>query len=198
VDLWSDEAILDAYRLYGELRDTAGAVWQSKYDLFVLTRYTDVRQALQNWRVFSSAQGVMMNDPMNEAMRGILLCTDPPEHEVLRGVASADGASRAQGARAAHRAGAQKLVVHLVAQRTFDGAIELAQHSPVTIVSNLVGFPRKGRAHAGLGAGEPQLFRADERPRRGVAAGPPGCHGVLDRPDAAGAAEAGRLASAAV
>lgn len=87
VDLWSDAAILDPYPGYRELRDTAAAVWLAKYGLFALSRYADVRDAIQHWHPFSSASGVMMNDHINEALRGIMLCSDPPVHDVLRGVA---------------------------------------------------------------------------------------------------------------
>jgi cytochrome P450 len=40
---------------------------------------------------------------------------------------------------------AEALVERLVARKHFDAALDLAQHLPVTIVSNLVGLPEEGR-----------------------------------------------------
>jgi len=71
LDLWSDEAILDPYPRYRKLRDMAPAVWLAKYGTFALSRYTSVRDALQLWHPFSSAHGVMMNDHINQALRGM-------------------------------------------------------------------------------------------------------------------------------
>jgi len=146
LDLWSDQAILDPYPLYRELRDTAGAVLLARYGMFALTRYADVRDALHLWRPFSSAHGVMMNDHINEALRGIMLCSDPPEHDVLRGVARRPMMPRElKSLEPLIHEEAEKLVDRLVAQRSFDAATELAQYLPVTIVSKLVGLPEEGR-----------------------------------------------------
>jgi cytochrome P450 len=58
---------------------------------------------------------------------------------------------------------AERLVEKLVAQGSFDAATDLANHLPVTVVSNLIGLPpRRPRADAGLGRGDVQLLRADE------------------------------------
>jgi cytochrome P450 len=146
VDLWSDAAILDPYPGYRELRDTAAAVWLARYGLFALSRYADVRDALQHWHPFSSASGVMMNDHINEALRGIMLCSDPPVHDVLRGVARRPMMPRElKSLEALIGEEAERLVSRLVAKRSFDAATELAQHLPVTVVSRLVGLPEEGR-----------------------------------------------------
>jgi hypothetical protein len=41
LDLWSDQAILDPYPLYRELRDTAPAAWLARHGMVALPRYTD-------------------------------------------------------------------------------------------------------------------------------------------------------------
>jgi cytochrome P450 len=86
IDLYSDAALLDPSPLYRQLRDAGPAVWLSKYNMMALARYKDVTEAMRNWQVFSSAQGVMMNQPMNDTLRGIVLCSDDPEHAALRRV----------------------------------------------------------------------------------------------------------------
>lgn len=146
IDLFTDEALLDPYPLYRELRDAGGAVWLDRYDMMVLSRYEDVREALRNWEVYSSAAGVTMNQPMNDALAGNTLCSDSPKHDVLRGVIQKPlmpGPVRALTAQI--DAAAEELVERLVARKHFDAATELGQHLPVSIVSNLVGLPEEGR-----------------------------------------------------
>jgi cytochrome P450 len=146
LDLWSDEAILDPYPRYRELRDTAAAVWLARYGMFALTRYADVRDALQQWHPYSSAHGVMMNDHTNEALRGIMLCSDPPEHDLLRGIAQRPMMPREiKLLEPLINEEAEKLADRLTAKGSFDAATELAHHLPLTIVSRLVGLPEEGR-----------------------------------------------------
>jgi hypothetical protein len=54
--------------------------------MFALTRYDSVIQALKDASAFSSASGVMMNDEMNQVLRGNTLCS---EHLMLRSSFSA-------------------------------------------------------------------------------------------------------------
>lgn len=146
LDLWSDQAILDPYPLYRELRDTAPAVWLASCGMVALSRYADVRDALQHWHPFSSAHGVMMNDHINQALRGIMLCSDPPQHTVLRGVARRPLLPRQlKLLEQLITEEADSLVAQLAARGSFDAAADLAQHLPITIVSKLVGLPEEGR-----------------------------------------------------
>ena len=86
LELYSDDALLDPYPRYQELRDLGGAVRLEAYGLYTLSRFADCREALRNWPVFSSAQGVMMNDLMNQTLIGIVLCADGEEHAAMRKV----------------------------------------------------------------------------------------------------------------
>jgi cytochrome P450 len=146
IDLFSDEALLDPYPHYDALRELGPAVWLSRFGLYILTRFDDVRSALARPEVFSSAQGVMMNERMNETLRGIVLCSDDPEHERMRKVLIAPLLPRAlQELRDRITGEAEALIERLVVKKHFDAATELAQHLPVTIVSELVGLPEEGR-----------------------------------------------------
>jgi cytochrome P450 len=83
---------------------------------------------------------------MNDALAGNTLCSDPPKHDVLRGVIAKPLSPVAVRALTEEiEAEAERLVERLVAKKHFDAATELAQHLPVTIVSNLVGLPESGR-----------------------------------------------------
>jgi cytochrome P450 len=145
-DPYSDEALLDPWLGYKRLRDAGPAVWLRKYEMFALTRYDSVRRALLDWESFPSRNGVMMNDKMNRVLRGNTLCSDGAEHNALRSVLVRPlkpGALRPL--RDEITAQAEDVVEKLVAKGVFDAATELAQHLPVTVVSNLVGLPEEGR-----------------------------------------------------
>ncbi len=146
VDLYTDSALLDPYPLYRQLRDLGGAVWLEQHEIFVLARHKDVKSAMQDWQTFSSARGVMLNPKMNDTLRGIVLCSDDPEHAALRRVISKPLTPKAITAYAETIATeAESLVERLVRRGQFDAVTDLAQHLPVTIVSNLVGLPPEGR-----------------------------------------------------
>jgi cytochrome P450 len=146
IDLWTDEALLDPYPLWRELRDTGPVVRLSKFGVWAMPRYKDVREALVNWEVFSSAEGVCLNEQMNEMLRGILLHTDPPEHGVLRRVLRRPlGPHELKELEPEIAAEADALVERLAERGTFDAATELAQHLPLEIVSKRVGLPEDGR-----------------------------------------------------
>ena len=147
-DVYSDESLANPYPLYDELRSLGSAVWMEPHQAFVLSRYAACRDALRNWRVFSSASGVMMNQPLNDAASGLLmLCTDGERHGTLRSIVGAPLMTKALAdVRPVIEAEAGALVERLVAQGSFDAVCEFARHLPVKIVSDLVGIPEAGRA----------------------------------------------------
>jgi cytochrome P450 len=145
-DPYTDEALLDPWPGYKQLRDAGPAVWLPKYEMFALTRYDSVRRALQDWESFRSHNGVMMNDQMNQVLRGNTLCSDGADHDALRNVLVRPLTPRAlRPVRGEITAEAERVVEKLVTAGTFDAATDLANHLPVTVVSNLVGLPEKGR-----------------------------------------------------
>jgi cytochrome P450 len=145
-DPYTDEALLDPWPGYRQLRDAGPAVWLAKYEMFALTRYDSVRRALEDGDSFVSRNGVMMNDRMNQVLRGNTLCSDGAEHDALRDVLGRPLTPRAlRPVRDEITAEAEHVVERLVAQGSFDAATELANHLPVSVVSNLIGLPEKGR-----------------------------------------------------
>jgi cytochrome P450 len=147
IDIYCDEVLTDPYPTYVALRQQAPAIFMTAHNSYMLTRYDECRAALKNWAVFSSAQGVMMNDPLNQIMAGrILLCTDGTRHGQLRATVAAPLTMRALAdVRAEIDNEAVQLVERLVAAETFDVVRDLAEFLPVRIVSTLVGIPEEGR-----------------------------------------------------
>jgi cytochrome P450 len=84
IDPYSDAAFIEPWNVYRELQDLVPAVWLSRYQMFALTRYDSVMRALSDAEAFSSAFGVMMNDDMNQVLRGNTLCSDGEDHRRLR------------------------------------------------------------------------------------------------------------------
>ena len=145
-DPYTDQALLNPWPGYKRLRDAGPAVWLPKYRMFALTRYDSVRRALTEWASFQSHNGVMMNDEMNQVLRGNTLCSDGADHDALRSVLVRPLTPRAlRPVRELITAEAENLVDALVTKGTFDAATDLASHLPVTVVSKLIGLPEKGR-----------------------------------------------------
>ena len=146
VDLYSDGVLTDPYPHYQALRDAGPAVWLPRHDLWAISRFDGVRHALRNVPVFSSARGVAANDTVNTLSAGTTLASDPPLHEDLRRIVVAPLRSLALAdIRPRIEAEAEALVERLVARGSFDAVTDLAQHLPLTIVSDLVGLPEAGR-----------------------------------------------------
>jgi cytochrome P450 len=145
-DPYADDLLASPWEMYKELRDLGSAVWLSKYEMFALTRYESVERALKDATAFSSASGVMMNDEMNQVLRGNTLCSDGADHTRLRRViAKPMSANALKALRDEVTQKAELLVEELVARITFCAVVDLAVKLPVEIVATAVGLPKDGR-----------------------------------------------------
>ncbi|WP_199796543.1 cytochrome P450 [Pseudonocardia dioxanivorans] len=146
IDLFTDEALTDPYPLFTALRGVGPVVRLPKYAFAVLTRYEDVRRALEDWETFSSASGVGLNPAINSAMSGTIINSDPPHHTSLRTVLSARLAPRALAQmKSSIVEKAERFVDELVDRRAFDAVTDLARTFPMAVVLDLLGFPEDGR-----------------------------------------------------
>jgi cytochrome P450 len=146
LDPYTDQALLDPWPLYRALREMGPAVLLEKYGMFALTRYDAVEKALRDWEGFLSSFGVMMNDDMNQVLRGNTLCSDGDAHSQLRRVVMrplTPVALKSLEDEVAREA--EGVVGRLCARGRFCATGELATYLPVTIVSNAVGLPEEGR-----------------------------------------------------
>jgi cytochrome P450 len=147
VDLYTTAARIDPYPIYEELRALGPVVHLSRYNLYALPRYQEVRAALMDWRTFSSARGVFVDPTMNSQLEGITLCSDPPDHTMMRSVLGRPlRQDRMRDVAPTIEEEADRIVTALVDRGRFDAATELAEHLPMTVVSALVGLPDQGRA----------------------------------------------------
>ena len=140
IDIWNDDVLVDPYPTYAALREQAGVVYLPKNDLYVLTRYDIIRDALGDPETFSSTS-LGFNPMVNEALQGTSLASDPPLHTKLRATLSANLTPRAlRGLKVTIDEKADKLVAELVASGSFEAVDSLARAFPLEIVADLVGF----------------------------------------------------------
>jgi cytochrome P450 len=101
---------------------------------------------LQDDEAFPSSQGVMMNDHMNQVLRGNTLCSDGDRHDMLRKVVIRPVTPSALKALQGEIERESEFIVQkLFDKKEFCAAGELAIYLPLTIVSNAVGVPEEGR-----------------------------------------------------
>jgi cytochrome P450 len=140
IDLFADEVLLDPYPYYAQLRELGGVVHLPRNDVYALTRYDVIRDALGDWETFSS-RSIGFNPDVNGALKGTSLASDPPAHTQLRAVLTENLTPRAlRGLQTQIQAKAKTLVDELVAQRSFDAIDALARAFPLEVVANLIGF----------------------------------------------------------
>jgi hypothetical protein len=84
-DPFSPDVDADPFPEYRTLRDEHPCFWSEEAGMWVLSRYDDVVEALDDWQTFSSAHGNMMTELPGRA-GATLGTTDPPHHDRLRGL----------------------------------------------------------------------------------------------------------------
>ena len=146
VDLYSNEVVVNPYPHYRAIRDLGEAVWLEQHGMWAIGRHLDARNALSAHNIFISGKGVAANNLSNGNSPGNLLASDPPLHTHLRKVVSKPLHPKAL-ARIKPRieASAGSLIDRLLARKSFDGILDLAQFLPISIVSEMVGLPDAGR-----------------------------------------------------
>ncbi|BET52532.1 cytochrome P450 [Streptomyces tendae] len=145
VDLFADEVVLDPYPVYAELRERGPVVHLPENDVYALTRYDVVRDALADWESYSS-DSIAFNPSANEALAGTSLASDPPTHTRLRATLTENLSPRAlRGLGPRIEAKADALVAELVGRGSFDAVDALARAFPLEVVADLIGFTGHAR-----------------------------------------------------
>jgi cytochrome P450 len=84
-DPYAPQTDADPFPAYHTLREDYPCFWSDEAGMWVLSRYEDVLGALSNWRLYSSAQGNLVDELPGRA-GATLGTTDPPRHDRLRGL----------------------------------------------------------------------------------------------------------------
>jgi cytochrome P450 len=146
VDLFADDVLADPYPHYAALRDVGPAAYLTRYDVWFLSRYDQVRAALGDWETFSSARGIGMTQDFNQTWAQALICVDPPVHTEQRKLFSDRLSARAL--KDVHdtigeRAG--DLAERLLERGEVDAVADLAEDLPLHVIMDLIGWPQDGR-----------------------------------------------------
>jgi len=140
LDLFSDEVLGNPTTYHNQLREQGTVVRVPANDVWAITRYDQVRDALGDPLTFSSTK-VAFNDTSNGYLRGTSLASDPPQHGPLRAALSENLNNRAmRKMKDDIFAKGDVLVRELAATGEFDGMTELAEAFPVSIVMDLIGI----------------------------------------------------------
>lgn len=139
IDLWSDETLKNPYPAFTQWREQAAAVYLETNDVWALTRYDVIRDALADWETFTSTK-IAFNPQMNEVLTGTSLASDPPLHTSLRAALTENLSPRAlRGIKASIDEKADRLVAELVERGSFDAITDLARELPLQVVLDLIG-----------------------------------------------------------
>lgn len=131
----------DYYDVLARLRAEA-PVFNSEANTWLVTKYHDIRAIGRDTEHFSSAKGVLVNDPMRTkpGVPGSILHMDPPEHIEYRRVVSREFTPRSTGAME------EKIseIVQTVFDRVSSGdevdfVHDIAMPIPVMVIADLLG-----------------------------------------------------------
>lgn len=131
----------DYYDILARLRAEA-PVFNSEPNTWLVTKYHDIRAIGRDTEHFSSAKGVLVNDPMRTkpAAPGSILHMDPPEHIEYRRVVSREFTPRSTGA--------MEEKINEIVQTVFDRVSagdevdfvhDIAMPIPVMVIADLLG-----------------------------------------------------------
>jgi cytochrome P450 len=136
------------YPAYWLLRRAKPLLHIARYDLWLATRYNDVKKILTDYRSFSSDFSSALGDgrPRNSLNSGIITA-DPPVHTKLRGLVSKAFTSRAI-AKLEPRIEqiTHELLDQVVETGRIDLITDLAYPLPVIVIAELLGVPASERA----------------------------------------------------
>jgi cytochrome P450 len=140
--------LIDPYPTYAALRGLGAVVYLPANDVYALTRYDAIRDALGDPATFSSVKAIGFNPGVNEALQGTSLASDPPTHTQLRATLSANLTPRAlRGLGSQIDEKADVLVSKLATDGGFEAIDDLARAFPLEIVADLIGFTGEVKAN---------------------------------------------------
>jgi 4-methoxybenzoate monooxygenase (O-demethylating) len=149
VDPFCDAFLSDPYPFHESLREAGPVVRLERYGAWAMARHAQVFSALGDWRSFSSAAGVGIDDfRKGKPWRppSILLEVDPPLHTKTRTVIGrVMSVAAVRQLRERFRSEAERLADALVERGSFDAIADLAEPFPLKVFGDAVGLPAQGR-----------------------------------------------------
>lgn len=132
----------DPFTTYGLLRDQHPAYHNLERDVWALTRFEDVQEAARDWRTYSNAAGVDLDDTTEVFGPGNFIDSDPLRHDELRALVRHQFTPKAVGALELKiRKRVRALLSPVLEAGRGDIVRALAWPLPVATVCDVVGFP---------------------------------------------------------
>ena len=138
-DPYSYEIHEDPYPVYARLRDEAPAYFNEKRGFWALSRYDDVRTATNDWRTFTSSQGITI-EPLRRGIEPHIIEMDPPRHTQLRSLVSrAFTPNRIARLEEPIRARSRALIEAFAGSGRVDLIADFAALLPMAVISEMLG-----------------------------------------------------------
>jgi cytochrome P450 len=138
-DPYSYEIHEDPYPTYRRLRDEAPAYFNATRNFWALSRYDDVRAAVNDWRTFTSTEGITI-EPLRKGIEPHIIEMDPPRHTQLRALVSrAFTPKRIADLEAPIRARARTLIEAFAGTGRVDLIADFAALLPMAVISEMLG-----------------------------------------------------------
>ncbi len=132
----------DPWAIYRRMRTEAPLYHSAERDVWALSRFDDVQAAARDWRTFSSEPGVDLDDTAGAISTGSIIDSDPPPHDVLRGVINSAFTPRAIAELGDYvERTARELFDLLLAAGEGDFVDAFAWALPVAIARHMLGVP---------------------------------------------------------
>src|SRR5262245_3077578 len=139
----------DPYETYRWLRDEAPCYHNDELGFWALSRFDDVVTAHRDWKAFSNAHGLRLDqlkDPENRAADLSIIFMDPPAHDRMRRLVSRAFTPRAiTKMEPVARDVITSYLDALHGCDRFDAVADFAAPFPVEIISTLLGVPHADR-----------------------------------------------------
>jgi cytochrome P450 len=141
------EWVADPYPIWADLRKRCPVAHSERYGgVWLPTRHEDVAAVAYDSDLFSSRSVIVSNrkPPRELAPIGIIppISSDPPyHHEARRLLLPAFSPQRIARYEAATRSYCNELIDTFSGQEVVDAASQYAQHIPVRVISDMLGFP---------------------------------------------------------
>lgn len=143
-DPFSVEMHENPYPTYQILRDHAPVYHNVERDFYALSRFEDVQAAARDWKTFSSADGVDLDDAGRLLGLNSFLDMDPPPHDELRKIVRDHFAPRnIKALEPLVREHVTALIDQLAVRGHGDLARELAWPLPLRVICEMLGLPRE-------------------------------------------------------
>lgn len=143
-DPYAYETHEDPYPTYRALRDHAPAFIDEARGFWALSRYADVRAAIDDWHTFSSTGGITLERAAG-AVEPMLIEMDPPRHTEMRALVSRSFTPRRV---AEMETPTRELARDLIAGAgpSFDAIEDFAGKLPMAVISTMLGIPSADQA----------------------------------------------------